>query len=124
MTAPLALERSMAMVHKSKVLNGIAAYIDDEILPKMAGSWKAWVIGSAAGIAISRADSIFTAASNIPAVKALGLIEGENIDIDTIYSELRRQAQKGTATIDLPVIGPITFNLGDVESMYRHIMGV
>lgn len=112
------------MVHKSKVLNGIAAYIDDEIIPKMAGSWKAWVFGSAAGIAVSRADGIISEAANHPAIKALGLIEGENIDIDTIYTELRKQAQKGTATVDLPIFGPITFNVNDVESLYRHIMGV
>ena len=112
------------MVHKSKVLTGIASYIDDEIVSKMAGSWKAWVFGSAAGIVVSRADGLISAAANNPTIKALGLIDGENIDVDAIYAELRKQAQKGTATLDMPILGPITFSASDVESLYRHIMGV
>ena len=50
-------------------------------------------------------------------------IEGENIDVDAIYAELLKQAQKSSMTIDLPVIGPITFGTADVESLYRHIVG-
>ena len=112
------------MVHKSKVLNGIASYIDDEIVSKMAGSWKAWVFGSAAGIVVSRADGLISAAANNPMVKALGLIDGETIDVDAVCAELRKQAQKGTATLDIPIIGPVSFGSSDVESLYRHIMGV
>ena len=112
------------MVHKSKVLTGIASYIDDEIVSKMAGSLKAWVFGSAAGIVVSRADGLISAAANNPMVKALGLIDGENIDVDAVYAELRKQAQKGTATLDIPIIGPVSFSSSDVESLYRHIMGV
>lgn len=110
------------MVHKSAVLHGIAAYIDDEIVAKLSGSWKAWAVGGAAGIAVSRAGSLIDQFAGNPAVKALGLIDGENIDVDTIIAELRRQAQRGTATVDIPLIGPITFGPADVDSLYRHIM--
>lgn len=54
---------------------------------------------------------------------ALGLVEGVNIDVDAIYAELLKQARKGSATVDLPIVGPITFGVADVESLYRHIMG-
>lgn len=110
------------MVHKSKVLYGIAAYIDDEIVAKMAGSWKAWVIGGAAGIAVSRADAIIAQLAENHVVKAMGLIDGENIDVETVFAELRKQAQKAPATIAVPLIGPITFGPTDVDSLYRHIM--
>lgn len=111
------------MIHKSRVMHGIAAYIDDEIVSKMAGSWKSWVIGSAAGIAVSRIDDILNRLAGNPIVHALGLVDGENIDVEAIYAELRKQAQKGTATVELPLIGPITFSAADVDSLYRHIMG-
>lgn len=111
------------MIHKSRVMHGIAAYIDEEIVSKMAGSWKSWVIGSAAGIAVSRIDDILNTLTGNPIVQALGLVEGENIDVETIYTELRKQAQKGTATVELPLVGPITFSAADVDSMYRHIKG-
>lgn len=111
------------MVHKSKVLTGIAGYIDDEIVSKMAGGWKAWLIGSAAGLATARAGKLIDELLRNPMVTALGLAEGENIDVDAIYAELLKQARKGSATVDLPVVGPITFGVADVESLYRHIMG-
>lgn len=110
------------MVHKSKVLYGIAGYIDDEIVAKLSGSWKAWVVGGLAGIAVSRADGLITQYANNPMVKALGLIDGENIDVDAIIAELRKQAQRGSATVDIPMLGPITFTAADVDSLHRHIM--
>jgi hypothetical protein len=111
------------MIHKSKVLYGIASYIDDEIVAKLAGGWKAWVVGGMAGIAVSRADGLLSQLANNPMVKALGLIDGENIDVETIYEELRRQAQKGAATVELPMLGVITFSVSDVDSLYRYIKG-
>lgn len=121
---PSILERSGGMIHRSRVMQGIAAYIDNEIVAKMSGSWKSWVIGSAAGIALSRSDELLNTLSANPAVRALGLIDGENINVEAIYEELRKQAQKGTATVELPVVGAITFSAADVESLYRYIKGV
>lgn len=111
------------MIHKSRVMQGIAAYIDNEIVSQMSGSWRSWVVGSVAGIALSRADEMLTSLAANPIVKALGLIEGENIDVETIYEELRRQAQKGAATVELPMLGAITFSVADVDSLYRYIKG-
>ena len=37
-------------------------------------------------------------------------------------AELRKQAQRGAATIDIPIVGPVTFTATDVDSLYRHIM--
>ena len=111
------------MVHKSKVLNGIAGYVDDEIVSKMAGGWKAWVVGSIAGLAAAKGGALIDELGKNPMVAALGVIQGENIDVDAIYTELLKQAQKSSMTIEVPVIGPITFGAADVESLYRHIMG-
>lgn len=110
------------MIHKSKVLYGVASYIDDEIVAKLSGSWKAWVVGGAAGIAVSRADALISQYASNPLVKALGLIDGENIDVDAIIAELRKQAQRGPAVIDIPMVGPVTFTAADVDSLHRHIM--
>lgn len=110
------------MIHRSKVLYGIAGFIDDEIVARLAGNWKAWAVGGIAGIAVSRADELIAAYADNPIIKALGLMDGENINVDVIIAELRKQAQKGTATIDIPLIGPVTFGLQDVESLYQHIV--
>ena len=110
------------MVHKSKVLYGIAGYVDDEIVARLAGSWKAWAVGGLVGIAVNRADALIVQLTQNPVVQALGLIDGENVDVETIIKELRKQASKGTATIEVPLIGPVTFGVADVDSLYRHIM--
>lgn len=112
------------MVHKSKVLRGLGNYVDAEIVSKLTGSWKAWIVGGFAGLAANRADALIGQLAGNPVVIALGLIDGENIDVDAIYAELLKQAQKSSMTLDMPVIGPITFGVADVESLYRHIMGV
>ena len=111
------------MIHKSRVINGVAAYIENEIVAKMAGSWKAWVFGGAASLAMAKAGKLMDELANNPMVQALGVIQGENVDVDAIYTELLKQAQKGNMTIELPVIGPVTFGVGDVESLYRYIKG-
>lgn len=111
------------MVHKSKVMHGLVGYVEDEIVSKMAGSWKAWVIGGAAGLVAARADRLLGELASNPMIAALGLMEGENIDIDAIYAELLKQARRGSMTLDVPLVGPVTFGTADVESLYRHIMG-
>lgn len=110
------------MVHRSQVIRGIAGYIDDEIVAKLSGGWRAWVVGSLAGIAANRADGLIAQYSDHPLVNALGVVNGENIDVDVIVTELRKQAQRGSATVDMPLIGPITFTAADVDSLHRHIM--
>lgn len=111
------------MVHRSKVINGLVGYVDEEIVAKMNGSWKAWVVGGAAGLVAARADRLMAALSDNQMIRALGLMDGENVDIEAIYAEMLKQAKRGSATIDVPLVGPVTFGVADVESLYRHIMG-
>lgn len=111
------------MVHYSKVISGIVRYIDADILAKLNGSAAKWAAGAAIAIAARRAEQIYHEITKSPVVAALGLVDGENVDIDTIYAEVLKQAQQGSATISLPLIGPITFGVADVESVYRYIKG-
>lgn len=111
------------MTHYSRVIQGISNYIDAELVSKMAGSWKAWALGSAAGVAMAKAESIFRMMAGNPVAAALGIIDGENVNVDVIMAELRKQAQRGAATLNIPLIGPITFNASDVDALDRHIKG-
>lgn len=111
------------MIHYSRVIQGLAAFVDNELVGKLAGSWKAWVLGGAAGIVAAKAQDIFMQYKDMPILAALGLVEGENINIDAVYAELKKQAQKGTATVSMPIIGPVTFGAADVDALYRYIKG-
>ena len=66
------------MVRINSVATGLANYIDTEILPKM-GGWQRWVVGSAAGIALKRADRLITALADHPLIKATGIIDSEGL---------------------------------------------
>ena len=112
------------MMHYSKVVQGLAAYADAEIISKLGGSMKAWVVGGALEIMIASAENIFRSIQAIPMIDALGIIDGENIDVDRLYTAFRKQAQKGPATVNVPLIGPITFAAADVDALYRNIKGV
>lgn len=111
------------MIHYTRVLQGVANYVDNELVSKLAGSWKAWMLGGMAGIAVSRGEALFMQYKDNPVARALGLVDGENIDVDSVFAELRKQASKGTATMTLPVIGAVTFGTADVDALHRYIMG-
>lgn len=111
------------MIHYSKVVQGLAAYAENEIAGKLAGSGKGWMIGAAIGLVASSADGYVRKLLNNDMVKALGLVEGENVDVDRLYNELIKQAQKGNATVAVPLLGAITFSAADVDAAYRYIKG-
>lgn len=110
------------MVHKSKVIRGLANFVDAEIVSKMRGGWQGWIVGGVSALALSKADDILKALSENSLVKALRVIDGEQIDIDSLYREIRVQAEKSNATIDLPLVGSITLGVNDVDRLYRLIM--
>lgn len=111
------------MLHYTRVINGVAGYVDNELLPALKGSWKAWLLGGMAGIVAAQGEALFNQYKDMPLFTSLRLIDGENINVDLIHAELRRQAQKGTATVSVPIIGPITFGHSDVEKLFHYIRG-
>jgi hypothetical protein len=109
------------MVNLNQVQNGIVKYLDSEITPKING-WQKWVFGAVAGVALSKITNIFNALKNNELIKMLEVIDEEdNIDIETIYREFIKQAQKGPVTFDVPMVGAMTLNHTDVEKIYRYI---
>lgn len=109
------------MYEYSKVLNGVAKYIDTEIVDKIPG-WKKWVIGSGIGLALSNMTEIFNQLKNNEFVRLLNIIDkNDKIDVNKIYQELKKQAQKGAISVDMPMIGTITLNEQDVNKLYELI---
>ena len=73
------------MYDYNKVINGIAKYIDTEIVDKILG-WKKWVVGSGLGLALSNSTNVFNQLKNNEFVKMLNIIDKDNkIDVDKIY---------------------------------------
>lgn len=109
------------MVTYNQVVNGMAKYIDQEIINKIQG-WQRWALGAGAGIMMNKGTNMFNAFKAHPVVKMLEVIDDNDmIDIDTIYTELRKQAEKGAVTFDAPMIGTITLTKDDVDKLYHLI---
>jgi hypothetical protein len=109
------------MVTYNQVVNGMSKYIDQEIINKIQG-WQRWALGAGAGIMMTKGTNIFNTLKMHPIIKMLDVIdENDMIDIDTIYGELRKQAEKGSATFDAPMIGTITLTKDDVDKLYTLI---
>lgn len=112
------------MATLAQVKAGAAAYIEQEIISKI-GGWQKWIAGAVVARALDRADMIFEQLRQNPAVQLLGVIDdGGNIDIDTLYGDFKKQAQRGSIMIDVPMIGRLTLNEGDVDKIYQSIKGV
>lgn len=111
------------MIHYSRVVQGILKYIQNEMAGKLAGSWKAWAMNIMAGMAASKAEPLIRELSANSVVKALGLIDGENVNVDALMGELRKQAKDSTATINIPMIGVYTIGIADVDALDRYIRG-
>ena len=109
------------MVTYNQVVNGMTKYIDQEIINKIQGLPK-WGLGAVSGIVLSKGANIFNTLKANPIIKMLEVIdENDMIDIDTIYTELRKQAEKGAAVINTPLIGTITLTKDDVDKLYHLI---
>lgn len=111
------------MVPYTKVINGISKYINDEIVSKLSGLTK-WGIGAGAEIMLSRATNVFNALKSNPIIRSMAIInENDEVDVELLYKELKKQAQKGAVTMDIPMIGALTLNEQDVDKLYSRIMG-
>lgn len=109
------------MYEYGKVLNGVAKYIDIEIIEKIPG-WKGWVFGSGVGIALSNMTDIFNQLKTNEYVKLLNIIDKDDrINVDKIYEEMKKQASKSAITFDVPMLGALTLNENDVDKMYEFI---
>jgi len=113
------------MVPIAQVKNGLETYIQKEILTKTAGLPR-WGVGAMIGIVFKKADNIIALLQKNRFIQAMGLIDEQgNIDIDLIYNELKKQAVKENAIIDLKImdipLGVITLTSADVDALYQSI---
>lgn len=110
------------MVSFGQVQQGFAQFLDNEIVSHLTG-WQRWTLGALGGMAIARTTNLFGDLKKNPVVAMLGVIrEDDMIDIDALYAEFKRQAQKSPATFSLPGVGVITLREDDVDKLYTYII--
>lgn len=103
-----------------QVISGLTQFIDNEILPKV-GGWQKWIVGAGMGVALEKSSSIFDDLKNNEMVKMLGIIDGDEIDVDILYREIKKQSKKSAVTFNIPMLGILTLNDKDVDKIYEYI---
>ena len=111
------------MVTYTQLINGLSRYIDAEIINKLTGNSKL-LLGVGAGIALKKGENIYKALQENAIVKMLDLIDKDgNIDIDTVFEELRKQARKQAIEIDIPIVGILKLNEEDIIKLQNFVKG-
>lgn len=109
------------MVSVNQVQSGLTRFMDAEIVSKMSG-WQKWVFGVGMGLTMNKTADIVEVLKGNPLIAMLGVITQDNqIDLDALYREFKRQAAQGPATIEIPGIPAITLHEADVDKIYQYI---
>lgn len=110
------------MITLAQAISGAERYIEAEIIAKIPG-WQKWVVGAGVSRALSRAGDIFSELKEHPMIKMLAIIDPktDEIDIDALYNEFTKQAQRGAVTFNVPLAGALTLTAADVDKIYQYI---
>lgn len=106
----------------TQIQNGLAKYIDEEVLSAMPG-WQKWVFGAGATIALNNLPTTMDRLKNHEVVKMLGVIDTQGeVDVAKIYHGVKRQSAKGPITFEIPGMGTMTMSDADVDKIYNSIL--
>lgn len=111
------------MVTMQQVQNGVCAYVDREILPKMSGLKKIG-LGAYMALAANNLTGLVAKYLQHPAVEVLDVVDVQgNVDIDKIYNAVAPMFTNGTKhSIDIPFIGPLIIDAGDIDKLHQCIL--
>lgn len=103
---------------KEQFINGMVAYIDNEVIAKLPTSGK---IIAGAAVALAMKGTLLNNASDIG--QKLGVVNGDGmVDVDSLAECLRSSMQKyGVVQLNYPLIGQLTFTVEDIDLARRYI---
>lgn len=112
------------MYTSEQVINGLMAYADNEVIPKLGTSGK-WIIGTLVGMIGAKTGTLMQEIQSNQAAKIIGAVDNNGLfDIDLIADHLKQSVQRyGNLQIALPMLGTMTFTADDVEKAIRYIKG-
>lgn len=108
------------MVTVRQIKAGAAQFFEESLLANISGLEKV-LVGTGIAMYLGKLDGIMANVSEMPAVKALDIIHGDNVDLDTVYQYLREELYKeGAVSLDLPVI-KMKMNVEDLDKLVKKI---
>lgn len=105
------------------ITNGIAKYIDSELMPTLSSnSVERLAVGVGVSLLLKQAQNNATVMLSNPMIKMLGIVDNDNkVDVDILRDEIKKQMTASGIKVDIPLIGPATFDTSDVDKLYKYI---
>jgi len=111
------------MVTINQIKIGAARFFEETLLNNMSGLEKV-LIGTGMAMYIAKFDGIVQRIAEMPAIKALDIIHGDNVDLDSVYKHLRGELEReGSVSLDLPII-KMKMDVNDLDKLVRKIKEV
>lgn len=112
------------MVSVDKIEQGVANYLDAELMPQLKGNGvERVIVGTAASLMIRKSGVIIDGYKDNKFVKMLGIMDDKgNVDVDILAEELKKNISKDGVAIEVPILGTLTFHKEDVDKLYDYIM--
>lgn len=111
------------MISRDRVAKGVAAYLDNEVLPQLPGDgWEKVIAGTAMGIMTKKMDHLIETLQKHPVVKAFGVIDDDGmIDDVLVMDQLREHIPDEGMLISLPLVGDMRIHKNDVDILRRYL---
>lgn len=112
------------MVSIANIQKGLAAYLDNEVLPQFPSNGLERVLaGTAIGLGIRKSGSIIMGYKDHKAVQMLEIMDADgNVDVNVLAEELKKNVPVDGVKIDVPMIGGMTFHKEDVDKLKEYII--
>lgn len=112
------------MVSIDKIEKGLANYLDNEFMPQLKGNGiEKVIVGTAASLFIHKTGAIIEGYKDNKIVKMLGIMNSEgDVDVDTLVKEVKKNIPKEGFSIEIPIVGTLTFHEEDIDKLYDYIV--
>lgn len=107
-----------------EIVNGLMRYADKEVIPKL-GTGGKWVVGTVVGMAGSKINEVAKELSTNSLAKGIGAVNEDGLfDVDKVIESLQNSANRyGNMSLNVPMLGVMTFTPEDVVKVGRYIKG-
>lgn len=97
-------------------------YADNEVINNLPTIGK-WLMGTGIGITTAKIDDVVKALNHNAMAKKIGIIDDDGLfDLDLIAENLKKSANRyGKMTIQVPLVGQLTFSEEDVDTLCKYI---
>lgn len=111
------------MVTIQQAQQGIARFIDSEVVPRLSAVEKV-VVGGGAGLLTAKLPEVLKKCSDNKMISTLGIYDAEHgeIDIDALYNAVKPYIGADPIPVKIPFVGiTLKFTQREIDTLYQFI---